>query len=54
MGISWTDRVRNKEVLHRGKEDRNIVKTTKRRKANWIYHILRKNCLLKNKLLKKT
>jgi hypothetical protein len=44
--ISWTDRVRNEEVLHRVKE-RNIVHTIKRRKANWIGHILRRNCLLK-------
>jgi len=25
--ISWTDRVRNEEVLHRVKEDRNILRT---------------------------
>jgi hypothetical protein len=24
--ISWTDRVRNEEVLHRVKEDRNILR----------------------------
>jgi hypothetical protein len=46
--ISWTDRVRNEEVLHRVKDDRNIVHTIKRRKANWIGHILRRNCLLKH------
>jgi hypothetical protein len=46
--ISWTDRVRNEEVLHRVKEARNIVQTIKRRKANWIGHILRRNCLLKH------
>jgi replicative superfamily II helicase len=45
--ISWTDRVRNEEVLHRVKEERNIVHTIKR-KANWIGHILRRNCLLKH------
>jgi hypothetical protein len=45
--ISWTDRVRNEEVLHRVKE-RNILHTIKRRKANWIGHILRRNCLLKH------
>jgi hypothetical protein len=45
--ISWTDRVRNEEVLHRVKEDRNVLRTVKRRKANWIGHILRRNCLLK-------
>jgi hypothetical protein len=37
--ISLTDRVRNDEVLHRVKEERNIVHTIKRIKANWIGHI---------------
>jgi ppGpp synthetase/RelA/SpoT-type nucleotidyltranferase len=46
--ISWTDRVRNEEVLHRVKEERNILQKIKRRKANWIGHILRRNCLLKH------
>jgi hypothetical protein len=40
--------VRIEEVLHRVKEERNIVHTIKRRKANWIDHILRRNCLLKH------
>jgi hypothetical protein len=40
--------VRNEEVLHRVKEEMNIVHTIKRRKANWIGHILRRNCLLKH------
>jgi hypothetical protein len=46
--MSWTDRVRNEEVLHRVKEERNIVHTIKRRKAKWIGHMLRRNCLLKH------
>ena len=46
--ISWTDRVRKYEVLQRVKEKRNIVRTRKRRKANWICHILHRNCLLKH------
>jgi hypothetical protein len=46
--ISWTDCVRNEEVLHRAKEERSILHTIKRRKANWIGHILRRNCLLKH------
>jgi hypothetical protein len=46
--ISWTDRVRNEEVLHRVKVERNILHTIKRRKANWIGHNLRRNCLLKH------
>ena len=51
MEISRTDRVRNGEVLHSVKEKKNILHTIKRRKANWIGHILRRNCLL-NMLLK--
>jgi hypothetical protein len=48
MEISWTKQVRNGEVLHRVKDDRNILNTIKRRKANWIGHILHRNCLLKH------
>jgi hypothetical protein len=51
--ISWTDRVRNEEVLHRVKEERNILRTIKIRKANWIGHISRRNCLLKHVIEKK-
>jgi hypothetical protein len=46
--ISWTDRVKNEEVLHRVKEERNILHTVKRRKANWMGYILCRNCLLKH------
>jgi hypothetical protein len=38
--------VRN-EVLQRVKDERNILQTIKRRKANWIGPILHINCLLK-------
>ena len=44
--ISWTDHVRNKEVLLRVKEQRNILHEICKRKANWISHILCRNCLL--------
>jgi hypothetical protein len=44
--ISWTDHVRNKEVLLRVKEHRNILHEMHKRKSNWIGHILRRNCLL--------
>jgi hypothetical protein len=37
-----------KLVLRRVKEERNILHTIKRMKANWIGHILRRNCLLKH------
>jgi hypothetical protein len=45
--ISWTDRVRNKEVLYRVKGQGNILHRVKRRKTNWIGHTLRGNFLLK-------
>jgi hypothetical protein len=35
-----------KEVLLRVKEQRNILQEIRKRKANWIGHILRRNCLL--------
>ena len=44
--ISWTDHVRNEEVLLRVNEQRNILYEIRKRKANWIGHILRRNCLL--------
>jgi len=44
--ISWTDRVRNEDVLLRVKEQRNVLHKIRKRKANWIGHILRRNCLL--------
>ena len=43
---SWTDHVRNEDVLLRVKEQRNILHEIRKRKANWIGHILRRNCLL--------
>ena len=43
--ISWTDHVRN-VVLLRVNEQRNIVHEIRKRKANWIGHILPRNCLL--------
>jgi hypothetical protein len=44
--ISSTDRVNKEVVLHRVKEERNILHIIRRRKANWIGHILRRKCLL--------
>jgi hypothetical protein len=45
--ISWTNSVRN-EALHRDKEKRNFEHIIKRRKDNWIGHILRRNCWLEH------
>jgi hypothetical protein len=44
--ISWTDHVRFEEVLLRVKEQRSILHKIKKRMANRIGHILRRNCLL--------
>jgi hypothetical protein len=46
--ITWTNRVRSEEVSRRVREERNIVHTVKRGKANWIGHILGRNYLLKD------
>jgi hypothetical protein len=43
--ISWTDHVRNGDVLLKVKEQRNILHEIPKRKANWIGHILSRNCL---------
>ena len=45
--VSWINRVGNEEVLLQVNEQRNILHAIRRRKANWIGHILRRNCLLK-------
>jgi hypothetical protein len=47
MEISWTDHLRNEEVLLRVKGQRNILHEISKRKANWIGEILRRNCLLR-------
>ena len=44
--ISWTDHLKNEEVLLRVKEQRNILHEISKRKANWIGRILHINCLL--------
>jgi hypothetical protein len=38
--------VSNEDVLLTVKEQRNILHETSKWKANWIGHILRRNCLL--------
>ena len=42
---SWTDHVRNEEALLQVNEQRNILHAIRKWKANWIGHILRRNCL---------
>ena len=44
--IKHADHVRNEEVLLRVNEQRNILHEIRKRNANWIGHILRRNCLL--------
>jgi len=43
---SWTDHVRNGDVLLRAKEQKNTPHEISKRKANWIGHILSRNCHL--------
>jgi hypothetical protein len=44
--ISWTDHVRNEELLLRVNEQRKILHEIRKLKAKWIGHILRRNFLL--------
>jgi len=44
--ISWTDHVRNEDVLLTVQEQRNILHEIRKWKVNWIGLILRRNCLL--------
>ena len=48
--MSWTEYVRNGEMLQRVQEEGNILQKLKKkkRKAYWIGHILFRNCLLKH------
>ena len=43
--IKWTDRVRNEEVLRRVGQKRTLLKAIRKRKINWLGHILRRDCL---------
>jgi hypothetical protein len=47
-GIIWTNDVKNEDILHRVTKERSVLHEIKRREANWIGHILRRNCLLKH------
>jgi hypothetical protein len=51
--ISWTDHERNEEVLLRGKKQRHILHDLLKRKAKWIGHISRRNCLLQRVIKRK-
>ena len=53
MEINWADLVRNEEVLHGMKEERNILPTIQRRKIICIGHILHRNCILKQAIERK-
>jgi hypothetical protein len=49
MEISWTDCVRNEGSITQSQGGEEYpTYNKKRRKANWIGHILRRNCLLKH------
>ena len=43
--IKWSEKVPNEQVLDHIGENRTLLNNILHRKANWIYHILRRNCL---------
>ena len=44
--IKWPEKITNEEVLERIGEKRTLLNNILGRKANWVRHILRRNCLL--------
>jgi hypothetical protein len=44
--ISWTDHVRNEDVLLRVKEQRNVLYEIRKWKGSWICRVFRRNCIL--------
>jgi hypothetical protein len=51
--ISWTEHMREKEVLLTVKKQRNILHEISKREANWICHISLRNCLLRQVIKRK-
>ena len=49
--ISWTERVRNEEVLRRVGEQRTLISTIWRRKARWTGHVIRSEGLLRTVII---
>jgi hypothetical protein len=45
--------MRNEEVLFRVNEQRNVLHEIRKGRANWIGHILRRNCLRKQVIERK-
>ena len=48
--VSWVQRITNEQVLERIGERRRLLEVIKKRKKNWIGHMLRRDCLLVNAL----
>ena len=46
--IKCSEKVSNEQVLDRIGEKRTLINNILRRKANWMGHILRRNCLVHN------
>ena len=44
--IKWSDKVTSEQVLERVGAKKSLLNNVLHRKANWIGHILRRNCLL--------
>ena len=44
--IKWSEKITNEQVTERIGQKRTLLNNVLRKKANWIRHILRINCLL--------
>ena len=48
--VKWTDKIKNAVVLETVGEGRIMLELIRKRKRNWLDHLLRRNCLLKDAL----
>ncbi|KAJ4427534.1 hypothetical protein ANN_25182 [Periplaneta americana] len=48
--VRWRDRIRNEAVLERVSEEIMMLKLISKMKRNWLSHLMRRNCLLKDAL----
>ena len=46
--IKWSEKATNEEILECIGEKRTLLNNILHREANWISHILRRNCLLRD------
>ena len=50
LKVKWSDKIKNDEVLRRAGEERQLLNNIRKRKRNWVGHVLRGNGILRDVL----